>query len=284
MWSNFHTHSNYCDGKGHLSEYVTEAIRLGMPSLGFSSHAPLPFASSWCMQKGKLNDYYAEVSQLNAKHPELSIYKGLEIDFIPGIISVLDFEPYLDYSIGSIHFTDRFNDGKHWEIDGTHSQFSEGLDRIFNNNIRAAVSRYFELTRQMLLEATPTIVGHIDKIKIQNPDNKFFRESDEWYQEEVRKTLALVKESGAIVEVNTRGLYQKKSLTTYPSPWILEEIFRLNIPVTINSDAHHPKDLINQFGSTAQVLLGIGFRKLSVLWHEQWQQFNFDENGIKYEH
>lgn len=283
MWANFHTHSNYCDGKGQLDEYVAQAINLGMLSLGFSSHAPLPFESTWCMKRDNLNSYFSEITQLKAKHPELSIYKGLEIDFVPGVISVLDFEPHLDYSIGSIHFTDGFNDGRNWEIDGTPAQFLEGLDLIFNKNIQAAVGRYYELTRQMLLEATPTIVGHMDKIKTQNPGNMFFQESDEWYQAEVGKTLALVKESGAIVEVNTRGLYQKKLLTTYPSPWILEEIHRLNIPVTINSDAHHPKDLVNQFDDTARLLLAIGFKKLSVLWHGHWEQFNFDENGIMHD-
>jgi histidinol-phosphatase (PHP family) len=284
MWSNFHTHSNYCDGKGELSEYVIQAMDLGMLGLGFSSHAPLPFQNSWCMNNDKLSKYYASLGELKTRHPELSIYTGLEIDFIPGVISPREFEPNLDYSIGSIHFVDRFDDGRHWEIDGTHLLFLEGLDKIFTNNIRAAVVRYFELTRQMLLEAAPTIVGHLDKIKIQNPDNKFFQESDEWYQTEIKKTLALIKESGAIVEVNTRGLYQKKSLTTYPSPWVLEEIHRLSIPITLSSDAHHPKDIINCFEDTARLLLGIGFRKLSVLRHRQWEQLNFDENGIKHGH
>ena len=97
MWSNFHTHSNYCDGKGQLNEYVAQAIDLGMLSLGFSSHAPLPFASSWCMEKDKLSNYYSETGELAAKHTELSIYTGMEIDFIPGVISPLDFEQNLDW-------------------------------------------------------------------------------------------------------------------------------------------------------------------------------------------
>ena len=60
MWANFHTHSNYCDGKGLLDEYVAQAISLGMLSLGFSSHAPLPFESSWCMI---IRPFFADVSQ-----------------------------------------------------------------------------------------------------------------------------------------------------------------------------------------------------------------------------
>lgn len=284
MWSNFHTHSNYCDGKGELTEYVARSLDLGMLSLGFSSHAPLPFSTGWCMQKSMLNEYYATVRSLKAKHSKLPIHTGLEVDFIPGVISPQDFESDVDFSIGSIHFVDKFDDGRHWEIDGTHSHFLDGLNHIFNNNIKAAITRYFELTRQMVSEATPTIVGHMDKIKIQNQGNNFFDESDEWYQWEVKKTLALIKESGAIVEVNTRGLYQKKSLTTYPSPWILKKILELKMPITLSSDAHHPKDLINHFDDTSRLLLEIGFRKLSVLWQGRWEQFNFDENGIINDH
>ena len=283
MWSNYHTHSTYCDGKEPLQEYITQAKALKMTSLGFSSHAPLPFSRDWSMDKNRLAEYRAAIDALAAKSGELHIYKGLEVDYIPGVISPSDFDFQLDYTIGSIHFADQFDDGTPWEIDGTHLHFQEGLDKIFKNNIRAAVSRYFELTRQMIQETPPTIVGHLDKVKIQNPENIFFQESDEWYRQEVKKTLALIKDSGVIIEVNTRGIYQKRSLTTYPSPWILEHICAMGIPITISSDAHHPKDLISQFESTASLLLKIGFKKLTILSHGEWTSLDFTEQGISHE-
>ena len=254
MWSNFHTHSLYCDGKGSPGDFVAKAGESMVSCLGFSSHAPLPFDCTWCMKSERLAAYLYELEQLKQSQRDVAVYKSLEIDFIPGVISANEFKSQLDYTLGSIHFVDAFPDGRHWEIDGPHASFLQGLDAIFNNDIRSVIARYFELTREMIATACPTIVGHLDKIKIQNIGEKFFKESDSWYQKEVTRTLALVRDAGAIVEVNTRGLYQKKSLTPYPSPWVLDLLLQYNIPVTLSSDAHHPDDLVNCFSETASLL------------------------------
>jgi histidinol-phosphatase (PHP family) len=280
MWFNYHTHSTYCDGKGGLSEYVAKATQLGLAQLGFSSHAPLPFDCKWCMKSDALNDYLDEIEHLKGLPPGIELYKGLEVDFIPGIIEPHSFKDDLDYTIGSVHFVDAFADGRRWEIDGPHSSFLDGLRSIFSNDIQAVVSRYFELTREMISTSCPAVLGHLDKIKIQNIDEKFFSESDAWYQVEMKKTIESILQTGVIVEVNTRGLYQKKSLTTYPSPWVLQLLLEKNIPVTISSDAHHPDDLIKQFHETARLLNKTGFKKLTVLRNGTWQQFDFNEDGV----
>lgn len=280
MWFNFHTHSQYCDGKGELIEYVRSAQEKSMVSVGFSSHAPLPFESKWCMKEKNLTSYLNEIDILQKSIDSIEIYKGLEIDFIPGVLSVDSFFQKLDYTIGSVHFVEKLPDGRYWEIDGQHSLFLEGLETIFNNNIRDVITRYFELTREMVSTDCPSVVGHLDKIKIQNIGNKFFNESDRWYKEEITKTLDVIAQAGPIIEVNTRGIYQKRSPTTYPSPWVLELICKKGIPITLSSDAHHPDDIINQFSDTATLLKEIGFKKISLLREYQWQQYGFDRHGI----
>ena len=280
MWSNFHMHSQYCDGKGEMHEYATRARELDAISVGFSSHAPIPFPCKWCMKSDDLSAYLSDIENLNASYPEVEIYKGLEVDFIPGIISPDQFSDRLDYTIGSIHFVEKFPDGTPWEIDGLHTLFMDGLESIFRGNIRDAVTRYFEITREMIDKSCPTIVGHLDKIKIQNPEDKFFHERDPWYQAEIATTIDLFAAAGVIVEVNTRGIYQKKSSTAYPSPWILARLCEKNIPITLSSDAHHPADIFNQFTDTAKLLLDIGFRSLMVLHEGKWKPFLFDTHGI----
>ena len=278
MWANFHTHCDYCDGKGPIQAFVDEANQLGMMSLGFSSHAPVPFDTKWCMKQERFDEYTREIQTLK-QNVSLDLYTGLEVDFIPNVTSPDRFRN-VDYTIGSIHFVEQLPDGRHWEIDGAHAPFLEGLKEIFNNNIQAAIVRYFELTREMVSTACPTVIGHLDKIKIQNIDGKFFSESESWYQDEIKKTIDLISETGAIVEVNTRGIYQNKSETTYPSPWILSYLLKKNVPVTIRSDAHHPKDLVNRFSETANILRNIGFEKLSILSEGKWQPFSFNEHGV----
>jgi histidinol-phosphatase (PHP family) len=280
MWANFHTHSKYCDGKGELMDYVQRANDLDLLSLGFSSHAPVAFTTPWTMKPELLDDYIDEIKRIKKSTATVEVYSGLEVDFIPEITSPNLFKDKVDYTIGSIHFVDEFPDGTGWEIDGTHALFLEGFSKIFNNDIRNTIHRYFELTREMMTTACPTILGHLDKIKIQNIDHKFFKETDSWYQNEIKKTIDLIQDAGAIVEVNTRGIYQKKSDTTYPSPWILEMLHQKNIPVTISSDAHHRDDIINQFPETAFLLKKIGFQTLTILHEGKWKALPFNEHGI----
>ncbi|GHN03022.1 histidinol-phosphatase [Cytophagales bacterium WSM2-2] len=280
MWFNYHTHSTYCDGKSSLAEVLTKAKDLNIGSLGFSSHAPLPFDCKWCMKQERLNAYLDEINGFR-KFKEIEIYAGLEIDFVPGIVGLHHFADRLDYTIGSIHFVEKFENGTPWEIDGPHTSFLEGFEKIFKGNIKDVMARYLELTREMVNTSPPSVVGHLDKIKIQNIDNKFFHESDSWYKDEIRKTIDAVSRSGCIVEVNTRGIYQKKSTETYPSPWILKMIHEKNIPITLSSDAHHPDDLINQFLETSVILKQIGFREIFTLHDGQWKPFEYTMNGIK---
>ncbi len=280
MWSNFHTHSNFCDGKSTFEEHIQKAKELNLKSLGFSSHAPVPFRCLWSMQPDKLEEYLQDIQKLKTTTSGIELYAGLEVDFVPDLISPSTYSEQLDYTIGSIHFVDSFEDGTPWEIDGLHVDFLKGLDKIFHDNYKAAFSRYFELTREMISISCPTIIGHLDKMKIQNAKDRFFSESESWYQDQVKETIQSIKKSGAIVEVNTRGIYQRKSSTTYPSPWILELILQENIPITINSDAHHFNDMTNQFDSTAMMLLQLGFKKLHILSQGEWKPFNFNEKGI----
>ena len=276
MWSNLHTHSNYCDGKSSLAEVLASAHAKNLISLGFSSHAPLPFNSSWCMKKESLTSYLQEINLLKKSASKVQLYSGLEVDYIPEKISPDDFKGQLDYTIGSVHFVESFQDGRGWEIDGTHASFNEGYERIFKKDIQAVITRYFELTREMILKSCPSIIGHLDKIKIQNKYYPYFDESEKWYRDEVVKTIHVIRDSGVIVEVNTRGIYQKKSLTTYPSPWILELLHHQKIPIHLSSDAHHADDLINQFPETIQLLLSIGFKETRILLDGKWQNFHLN--------
>lgn len=279
MWFNFHTHSHYCDGKESLENILQAAKEQKLVSLGFSSHAPLPFDCKWSMKPEALSSYLEEISRLKS-NGEVEVYSGLEVDFIPQQIGPKDF-PQLDYTIGSIHFVEQFENGVGWEIDGSHSLFLDGLEKIFKNDIRAAIVRYFELTREMCRTSCPDVIGHLDKIKIQNQGNKFFTESEKWYRDEVFQTLGEISKCGAIVEVNTRGIYQKKSETVYPSPWIIEECFKRNIPITLHSDAHHPADLINYFPEATQIIRQAGYPTISLLTNGSWRLMPFNEHGIE---
>jgi histidinol-phosphatase (PHP family) len=283
-WTNYHSHCRYCDGTDIPERYVEQAIAEKMPAYGFSSHAPVPFDCSWAVKTEELQAYVSEVRQLRERRQsEIQLYCGLEVDYIPGVSgpkSQVLLDAGLDYTIGSVHFVDAFPDGRRWEIDGSHPIFLEGLEQIFGGDIRRAVSRYYELTRQMVQEECPDVVGHVDKIKMQCEEGKLFSESLDWYREEMMKTLRVIAEVGVTVEVNTRGIYKKKVSETYPSRWVLEQMFALNIPVALNSDAHHPREISMHFTESARMLQQVGYRQLRVLLDGKWQGVDFNENGL----
>ncbi|MDX2302333.1 MAG: histidinol-phosphatase HisJ [Microscillaceae bacterium] len=284
-WTNYHSHSEYCDGTDKMEAYLHEAINQKVKVYGFSSHAPLTFPVKWCMRYDKVSQYLAEASHLKQKFSDLiQVYVGMEVDFIPdvtGPTSSFIRSLKMDYVIGSIHFVDRYPNGSPWEIDGKTSVFKDGLKEIFKGDIKKVVRRYYELTRQMMDEQCPEIVGHLDKIKIHNRKAKFFDEQEKWYQKEVFKTLKTIAKSGSVIEVNTRGLYKKKSTETYPSSWILEQAFDLNIPIMINSDAHHPTEITQQFKETAKILKNIGYKEVKILLDGKWQNRPLHKDGIE---
>lgn len=273
-WTNYHGHSDYCDGVGHLEDYVNEAINLGIKSMGFSSHAPLSLECPWAVSIDQLPDYLKEARLLKEKHKnQIQLYVGLEVDYIPGIIGpmyedIVDLS--LDYNVGSVHFVDQFPDGTHFEADGSRQVFVNAIDQIFSGSAQKLVCRYFELIREMLNTSKPTILGHLDKIKIHNVAGVLFDENSDWYKNEIKMTLDTLARSGAILEVNTRGVYKKKCEETYPSPYILREAFEREIPVVINSDAHHPREIISNFDFARNTLLDAGYSTTWQLWNDKW--------------
>ena len=284
-WSNFHGHCHYCDGKYAPEEHVKSAIAQGMPVLGISSHSPVPFATSWNMKVDRLPDYLQELRDLGERYrDQIQLCIGMEVDFIPETVSVSSpwiKEAGLDYTVGSIHFVDAFADGMPWEVDGPHERYLRGMKEIFEGSSRQAIERYFALTREMVQTHCPDVVGHMDKIKMQSEGETLFSETEAWYQQAVLRTLEEIRDAGTIVEVNTRGNYKKRDGGTYPSPWILEQIYAMGIPICLNSDAHLPEELTRDFAETAVLLRQIGFRELMVLWQGNWQPISFDANGLK---
>ena len=72
------------------------------------------------------------------------------------------------------------------------------------------------------------------------------------------------------MEVNTRGLYKKRSETTFPGPAILEQLLHQKIPITLSSDAHQPDDLDGFYPETMSLLEDIGFKELVCYSSEGW--------------
>lgn len=282
-WINYHSHTHYCDGNHAPGNYILKAMELGLKAYGFSSHAPVNFKTEWCMKNDKIQMYLDEIAGLKEKYKsEIEIYLGLEIDYIPGIAGRMKqlFDRKLDFFIGSIHFVDSFFDGTHWNIDTSAELFESGLKNIFGGDFRKAAERFFDLNQQMIEEDKPDVIGHMDKIKMFNTNERYFRQRDKWYKDRVEYLLQIIKEKGTIVEVNTRGFYRYNQLDLYPSQWIIEMLAKKDIPIVLNSDSHKPEEIIAGFEYAVEKLKKARVKCLWALIDNRWQCFEYNQQGI----
>ncbi|MCX7786280.1 MAG: histidinol-phosphatase [Spirochaetes bacterium] len=272
--TNYHTHYSICDGKGEAEEYVVAALQKGFTALGFSSHAPVPFENPTNMNQEDLPKYLKTIQTLKSQYQgKLEIYLGLEIDHIhehPEPQKQLIALPELDYSIGSFHCMWSPKRKEYREIDSTPEIFRAILDEDFGGNIRQFVERYYQYLAELLETLQPTILGHFDLIKKNNPDTLYFKETEPWYQQAVRDMLPYIRKYEPIVEVNTGGIARGKTKEVYPSPWILYELRKEDIPIMINTDAHTP-DLLDAFMEEASYIVkDVGYRKVWNLTSKGW--------------
>lgn len=275
---NFHTHTHYCDGSSPPEDYVIEAIKAGLESIGFSGHAPVPFENHFAIpDNDSLKAYAGEIEELKVKYDgQIKVFLALEADYIPGI--TFDFKQFvedlsLDYIIGSIHLIKNEKNDL-WFIDGPdRNVWLHGLAEFFNGNTREAVIAYYRQINMMIQTQQPDVIGHLDKIKMHNHD-EYFREEEPWYSELVMETLEIIRDNGCIVEVNTRGLYKKRSGSLFPGPAILKEMNKMNIPVTISTDAHKPGEVSLLLDETAKDLVETGYREACVYTGKGWESIS----------
>ena len=52
--TNYHIHTNYCDGENSIEEMVQMAIAKGFDNIGISSHAPLMYQNDWTMPENTI--------------------------------------------------------------------------------------------------------------------------------------------------------------------------------------------------------------------------------------
>lgn len=243
--ANYHTHSLYCDGKSTLEEHVREAEKCGLLQLGFSSHSSVPFENNFAISEERIPEYIKEIEQLQQK-TNIKLLKSLECEFVPGITK--DFDVWhttynLDYVIGGVHLVRPPHGDGLWFIDGSKQEiYDNGLQDLFANDIKAAVTAFWEQTFEMLETQHLDIIAHFDKIKMHNRD-RFFTEDENWYKILADKAIQLIKRHDVIIEVNTRGLYKKRCDHFYPSTELLMKARKADIPVIVSSDAHKAEEL-----------------------------------------
>ena len=263
---NSHVHSTASDGKLAPEGVIKEAVSEGVGYICFCDHYKRPPELRKRKGRPELNfdyeGYVKEIALLAEKYKgEIEVGFGTEMDWFDEFENwtACEIERYgnrYDLVIGSIHYLKI--DGEYFPIDFSPETWEEISERF---GMRVFVEEYYKQVRAMIESGLFDCVGHFDLIKINNEGSKFFCEEDDWYRDEVLRTLDVASEAGICIEVNTHG-FKKKIREQYPSEWILVEAKKRNIPVTTSSDAHWSGEISNRLVEMVEILKKIGYKSI----------------------
>lgn len=240
---NLHTHSTWCDGKNTPEEMIQAAIERNFSTLGFSSHVMLPEEPyDWMLTREKLPRYVAEIRALAEKYKDkIQVLCGVEADYVPGGATPdrSVYAPYgIDYIIGSVHFV-RAADNALVCVDESPEALAAGLRDHYDGNAEAFVRDYYREVREMLRRYDFDILGHVDLVTKFNEKHPYFDETADWYADEVRETIAAIREAKKTVELNAGGIARGWRTEFYPSRRFCAELSAFNdIDYILSSDAH----------------------------------------------
>lgn len=273
--SNYHTHSTFCDGANTLEEMVQAALGAGFTDLGFSSHFPLPYENDWTMVSSDLEDYQAAVRSLKEKYQgALAISLGTEIDYLLELGDYSSFAneslSHFDYIIGAVHTMGLRPNGCHGDIDGPYEDFVLGFNEIYGGDPKKLVRAYYRAIGEMAVKCRPQIIAHLDIVKKNNVDDRFFNEEENWYKEAVEEALDAIVAACSIVEINTGGMPRYGERCLYPHPWIMERLREKKIPITVSSDSHQIATINYYFTEIKCILMEKGFTDIMVLDKGSW--------------
>ena len=243
---NFHSHTQFCDGRADMQTMAEAAVACGMRHYGFSPHSPLPIESSCNMSQESVGDFLAEVKRIQSL-PELAscrFYAAMEVDYLGEqwgpAIEYFQALP-LDYRIGSVHFIPS-QDGEYIDIDGSSERFTQRLKDNFRNDIEYVVHTFYAQTLSMINAGGFDIIGHFDKIAHNASASVKGIVESSFYSECIEPVLDAICSRRLTIEMNTKA--RTKFGFFFPSPEHLPRLMESGVQILVNSDAHYP-DKIN---------------------------------------
>ena len=242
---NFHTHTQFCDGRVTMDEMAKAAVDAGFRHVGFTPHSPIHILSPCNMSHESVALYKENLQKLKETYRgQCEFYLGMEIDYLdpqhgPSSQQYRDYN--LEYSIGSVHFI-KNQKGEFVDVDGKFESFREKMHRFFDNDIRYVVNEFYRASNEMLELGGFDILGHFDKI---GQNASYFQpgiEDEGWYQDLVDGYINKIIDSGITIEINTKA--RKEHGRFFPGERYWKRLKDAGVPVVINSDAHY-SELVN---------------------------------------
>ncbi|MBQ7923432.1 MAG: histidinol-phosphatase [Clostridia bacterium] len=264
IFSNFHTHSVYSDGKNTIEELVLTAIEKNFSAIGISDHSYMSFDHSYCMKKDAMTEYVHTIHTLRDKYADqIAVFAGLELDRYS---SRPDTE--LDYIIGSVHAIPTPYGG--WtSVDSDAALQQAVINKWFDGDMNQYARAYYSNVIDMAKIHRPDIVGHFDVVC------KFREAENPIYNGYALEAAAAVMESCDLFEINTGAIARGIKSVPYPSPFIMKYLAEHKAKFILSSDCHRAALLDCWFADAVEYCRSFGVRSLVTLTKD-----GFTEYGI----
>lgn len=271
--TNYHSHCNFCDGRGAMEEFVKSAIECGMTAYGVTSHTTFPMPPVKSLQPDTYGKYFEEFARLRALYGKyIELYVGLEIDYLDEVRNPrLPFYATLptDYTIGGVHFV--ANDRGEWMCtDGAFERFREAAHECFGGDIRRIVELFYEKSRLLVKCGNFDIIAHPDKIALNASQFEPSILQESWYENLAYNHIRSLKGGDFLVEVNTKALEQFNRI--FPGVEWLPLVRQLGLNLVVNSDCHDIDKIDSGRYETLRILHDAGIKKVWELHNGRWAE------------
>lgn len=253
--SNFHSHTTRCNhAVGSDESYVQAAIAAGFDQLGFSDHAPWPFAdgqvSGMRMRLDQYPDYLQSIRDLREKYKDqIEIFLGLEMEYYPehlGWLQAQRQEQGLDFLILGSHYDSAKED-----------LYFGGLTQ------KSDLARYARHTIKGMESGAFCCLAHPDLFMLSYP--RF----DASCKSISRDICQAAKALNLPLEYNLAGLYPNpwRQGLGYPTPQFWQIAAQEGITAVIGLDAHDPARYADSqvFENAVNYLKQLGIPRLHSL-------------------
>ena len=256
--------AQFCShAKNSLEEIVQAYMDWGYPWVGITEHMPpasdaylYPEEKQAGLDAGALLERFAEYMtvcrRLKAKYADrIEILVGFETEYYEGSIDLArrligQFSP--DYVVGSVHHV------KEIPFDYSPQKYREAADRC--GGLDELYNAYFDQQFEMLQALKPNVVGHLDLIRIYDPEYRVRIVKPEIWKK-ILRNLEWVRRLGLILDFNLRPLSRGEK-EPYLSTPILEQAVHMGIDVVPGDDSHGVDTIGKYMAAAIEMLQAAG--------------------------
>ena len=240
-YSNYHTHTTFCDGKNTPEELVESALELGCREIGFSGHSYTYFDESWCMSREGTEAYKECITRLKEKYKDrIKILLGIEQD----LWSEESTEGY-DFVIGGVHYIKHNSD--FLPTDESAEMTKKIVEEYYSGDYMAMCEEYYENAALLYKRTRCDIIAHFDIITKFNEGDRLFDTSHPRYVNAAERALAVLCATPAKFEINTGAISRGYRSEAYPSISLIKKIKQRASSLILSSDCHAKENLLYKF-------------------------------------